>query len=672
MRQERTLLLEEGEERLLHWLERYPFQRAHDLVAALSPWEARTVVYERLATLEERRLIEHLHIGIAGGKRVYHLSPLGIYVCDQIAASHQEKRERWERLGSAKVVRDEHERLVRLLPRVPVFLLLQDVVNGLVRHASLALTDQGRHARMVQWNWQRDFGHAFLSPHETLLQVRVEGALALCLRFLPVELPLADADPPGWSMEHWYTLFLLHCPLDEFRLIRARLDRLLRWRESAERAVVYSQMPPLLIFATNERQAEQWHQAAVQVAARQRVNGPLGVLACLPHVPEALENPWHLAFQRLGTKESCHAQDVLRPLRTPALPELLVGRGMARERARAEGAAHGREVLVALPARVRLGQFTLGGQPGAVQPGTRIRPPRIWPQDYRLGSCWLSPRHWEMLRLSFAHPFLSRGDFSCLLTLSPTTVNLLLGDLVRARYLVGVSTPVDERWQLAEGGLRLLARLALCHVRRLARLPLEEDAELMQRGAYGLLQQIRHTAGIYGFFAQLVEALATLPQARLRWWETGGNSERHFRYREKIYRFRPDALACVQVGKRQIRFWLEWDRGTMSPHHLRVKFTTYSMYLISREWASSAPSLPALLCVAPDSGQERRMAEAAKQSLGAVPSAWRVYTTTASLLVVRGMLAPIWQPVVLSQHVQQAHSETSSRIALFVDDTSSA
>lgn len=32
-----TLPLEEGAERLLHWLERYPFQRAQDLVLALAP-----------------------------------------------------------------------------------------------------------------------------------------------------------------------------------------------------------------------------------------------------------------------------------------------------------------------------------------------------------------------------------------------------------------------------------------------------------------------------------------------------------------------------------------------------------------------------------------------------------------------------------------------------------
>jgi hypothetical protein len=675
MKQDRTLQLERGEERLLHWLERYPFQRAQDLVVALSPWESRTVVYERLATLEQRRLIEQLHIGAAGGKRVWHLSPLGMYACDQLAVQsrreNQDRRARWERLGNAQIVRDEREKLVRLLPRLPVFLLLQDVVNGLVMHASSALTNQGRHAKMVQWSWQRDYGHAFLSPREKLLQVRVEGALALCLRFLPAERYLAKEDSQVQATEHWFTLFLLHCPLDEIRLIRMRLDRLLRWRESAERTAVYSQMPPLLVLATNERQAEWWHQAAVQVATRLRVNVPLGALACLPNTPEALENPWHLAFRRLGTKEFCHAQEVLHPLRVSAVPELLAVRGMARERTSVEGEAHRHDTLVALPQRLRLGAFALAGRPGAAQPGARIRPPHTWSQDYRLASVWLTPRHWEILRLFFAHPFLSRRDISHLLTLSLPTVNLLLGDLTRAQYLVSVSTPVDERWQLAEKGLHLLARFALCHVHRLVRHPIEDESPLEQRGAYGLLQQIYHTAGVYGFFAQLTEALATLSQAHLRWWETGAISERHFRYREKTYRFRPDSFACVQIGERQIRFWLEWDRGTMTPQDLQIKFATYAMYLTSREWASSSPYLPALLCVAPHSGQEQRLADAARQCLCEAPGALRVYTTTASLLLIRGILAPIWQQVILPQQVLRAPLKAVYRVAVFAESDAS-
>jgi hypothetical protein len=269
------LILESGSERLLRWLERYPFQRAPDLVIALAPWEKRTVVYERLAALEQHRLIETLHSGITQGKRLYHLSPLGMYVCDQLLSSTQqgseEKCARWEQSGSAQVAREEREKLVRLLPRLPVFLMLQEVINGLVMNASIALTDQGRRARMVQWGWQRDYGHLFTTPREKFFRLRVEGALALCLRFAPLDQPPSASPPdPLLLEESWYTLLLLHCPLDEIRLMRTRLDRLLRWRESAERTAIYSQMPPLLILATSERQAEWWHQATVQVATRLR------------------------------------------------------------------------------------------------------------------------------------------------------------------------------------------------------------------------------------------------------------------------------------------------------------------------------------------------------------------------------------------------------------------
>ena len=90
--------LEPGSARLLRWLEQYPLQRAQDLVVALAPWERRTVVYERLAELEKHHLIEALHAGIAQGKKLYHLSPLGTYVCDQLAEQQgEERRARWER-----------------------------------------------------------------------------------------------------------------------------------------------------------------------------------------------------------------------------------------------------------------------------------------------------------------------------------------------------------------------------------------------------------------------------------------------------------------------------------------------------------------------------------------------------------------------------------------------
>lgn len=147
------------------------------------------------------------------------------------------------------------------------------------------------------------------------------------------------------------------------------------------------------------------------------------------------------------------------------------------------------------------------------------------------------------------------------------------------------------------------------------------------------------------------------------WWETGVIAERHFAFREKTYQFRPDAQASVQLDVRTFRFWLEWDRGTMTPKDLRVKFATYAMYLASREWARSSPSLPALLCVTPDIAQERRLTEAALARLVQVPAAFCLYTTTASLLLTQGILQPIWRQVLLPD--QQPLSHTPLRVDLF-------
>jgi len=117
--------------------------------------------------------------------------------------------------------------------------------------------------------------------------------------------------------------------------------------------------------------------------------------------------------------------------------------------------------------------------------------------------------------------------------------------------------------------------------------------------------------------------------------------ERRFQIGEQWYNLRPDGLAEYSMGLKQIRFWLEWDRGTMNTRDLFVKCTSYAPYIASREWARECSLLPALICVAPDIAQERRVQRVAQsrlaQSLGLV-----VWTTTEVLLKVYGPLAPIW------------------------------
>ena len=127
------------------------------------------------------------------------------------------------------------------------------------------------------------------------------------------------------------------------------------------------------------------------------------------------------------------------------------------------------------------------------------------------------------------------------------------------------------------------------------------------RGEVWLLQQIQHTAGIYGFFAGRAQATRREPEYVLYWWETEPVCERRYGVGEQWCNLRPDVLAEYRTGQQRMRFWLEWDRGTMNVRDLVIKFTSYALYIASREWAREHSMLPMLICVAPDIAQERRM-----------------------------------------------------------------
>jgi hypothetical protein len=553
------------------------------------------------------------------------------------------------------VFQEEREKLIRLFPRLSVWLPVQDLVNGLVGGAPVALTSAGHQAEMVRWNWLRDYTHRFV-PHgrgEDVLNLRVDGVLALCLRF---------TSSLGLPQQIWHTLLVWHCPLDDVRLLRQRLHRLLRWSESAERQPVYSQMPPVLILATSPHQAELWQQATTEVMARLRMEVPLGAVACLPEGKQPIGNSWRLPWRRLATDESCHLQDLVHSSASPAFSELMESRAPAWETGhdRREAKSVGQ-----VPLSRGKRSFDLTAFAARRVPETRRGLSATG--DYRLACVCLVPRQWEILLLCFAHPLLSRDELSALLSMHPKSLQILLAGLQTAGYLTCTETLAGWRWHLAEAGLRLLARAACCHVHRLVRTPVDPGQPLQQRGVAGLLHQARHSAGVYTFFATLKAALATLPDAQLRWWETGALCERVFVYRENTYHFKPDALASVRIGERSVRFWLEWDRGTMGVRDLESKCATYATYLTSRDWARGGAVLPALVCVVPEIAQERRLVSVACALLAHIP-ALRLYTTTASLMTMRGILAPIWQQVPLqAQHTPHAPPEHNQRIALFAE-----
>src|SRR5438093_13631648 len=67
--------------RLLHWLLRYPLQRADDLVVGVARWASRATVYRHVQALEAHELVESVLPKTPGtGKRLYHVSNAGLHL----------------------------------------------------------------------------------------------------------------------------------------------------------------------------------------------------------------------------------------------------------------------------------------------------------------------------------------------------------------------------------------------------------------------------------------------------------------------------------------------------------------------------------------------------------------------------------------------------------------
>lgn len=643
-RRANPITLNDTHKRLLQWLYSYPFQRLDDLVVSLSTWSGRTTIYTHLKELEQAQFVEGLKGPLGAGKRLYHLSPRGLAWYLARTQANQDTPETRNTATRREASARERAALVRLLPRTPALLHLQTAMNGLVLGAADALTLQGHRAHLVQWNWRRDAVHTFTFQGHTVRWF-ADGVGAFCLRYTPYD---------ESAQEQWYRFFLLSTPLTHLHLMRARLDRLLRWREAKERWLTYTQMSPILILAESARQADWWFEAAERVAHDLGVMPPLGALASLPSLFSRSGSErtsartlvdaslWHLPWKRLGSQRVCHLREMFTPQEDAGFPDLFPQETLREEQ----------ESLPEAPRRqVRLFQFERQREPRPKRRQERSASPDVW----RRASLVLTPRLFELLFFLQAHPLLDRENLCAHLHLERSSVRHLLVPLVQAHLIQGYETRVGERFALAEDGLRLVAAASHCHVRALIHRPkgITRMEALVPRGVPGLLKQIEHLAGIYGFFDTLARF------GCLQWWETGSICARFYQYQGDWHGIRPDAIAeCFvedtgdvgdaegQTQRRRWRFFLEWDRGTMHERDLRRKMGAYARYLRSREWSREHQVPPALLCVVPDVGQERVLTHIAQASLENCAVRMTLYTTTQHLLLVPGLTAPIWRQVM--------------------------
>jgi hypothetical protein len=383
--------------RLLHWLLRYPLQRADDLVVGIARWTSHVTVYLHLQALGANGLVESVLPKTPGtGKRLYYLSNLGLHQL----ARHLEKPAR----QLARKWQADESGLLRLLPRLPTLLVLQDVVNGLVDSAADAMTTQGRRPCLVRWNWQHDVTHRF-QYREQRLRFFADGSVALCVRTQQGESSMLD---------QWFGLFIISTELDDERLMRLRLERLLCWRESPERWSSYQYMLPVLILARSQRQRDHWQRAVEATALKLRLDPLAGALACLPLPESAHFNPWLLNWRTLSTEVSCHLQDLIRPLPHTALPpSLLLEEG--EEELDVRSMSNISVVSVSSGTSSRYSRLVAGDLEGRA---THITQEDLEEQEViALLGLRLTPCHWSILHMLLAHPLLSDEELVAFLSL---------------------------------------------------------------------------------------------------------------------------------------------------------------------------------------------------------------------------------------------------------------
>ena len=473
--------------RLLHWLLRYPLQRADDLIVGVARWASRATVYRHVHALETNELVESVLSKTSGtGKRLYHLSNLGLHLLARhLGRPARQLTRKWQAGESG---------LLRLLPRLPTLLVLQDVVNGLVTHAAEAMTTQGRRPLLVRWNWQRDVTYRF-QYREQRMHFFADGAIALCIRTQQNE---------SSTLDQWFGLFLLATELDDERLMRLRLERLLCWRECPERWSCYQHMLPVLILARSQRQRDHWQRAAEATVLRLRQEPLAGMLACLPQLESTHINPWLLNWRTLATDESCHLQDLLKPLPHTAFPPSLWLEGGEDEESNVRLSSSASAATVSPETPTRLSRLIMGN---LAERAEQVAEDELDEREViALLGLRLTPCQWNILHLLLAHPLLSDEELAAFLDLQRRSVRCLLYELHQLRCLEPIATEVGKRWHLCGRGLRLVAAANHMHMRNIATLSEGTESEtspVVQRGEDWLLKRIGHTAGIYGFFARL-------------------------------------------------------------------------------------------------------------------------------------------------------------------------
>ena len=684
---------------ILHWLWLYQLSDADDLQAACQ--RSRSTVYRLLADLMRIGWVEAISLPFLPGKspQLYALTRWGRATLLQThavgaSAAAEENASLLHRSESSSM-RDLH----RLMLRAPILVRVQHLSRSLFLHAPREQADQGCPVS-VRWHLVRDYEQKVLYRQHSI-RMHADAVLAWtttrtrsgrndAIPFtttVVAEQEMAPGQPvPMTHVPSWHSAFVLveSGLLDEV-VIRQRIHRLLCYRESPARWPLYHAFPPLLVIVETAHHAACWQRAIREEVSVMRVAPPQGAFVVWPW-PRQTEraqkeeqscNVWRLPCYDLATLVPCRLRSLFVPLQEDALPEgvrshlkqaTTLMHGTAASRAALEQAYH-RQHNQPSPRALH------ASRPGIIKPPGRGQVhQQSWPRHrtatppdlFHLGV--LHARHTTLLTLLCRTPLLAIPEMAAFCGLETGSAARYMRELEQMWYLVRWLAPTqahakqiathimaEVRWHLSDRGLRLMAVMHQVSVQHLSILQTDiasQKSKRLPRTLERLTRYPAHLAGVYGLLAAFHTGASQHKQhIAIAWWEVGQQCERSYPFHGVRHNLRPDAACeiCLTDTKNKqrhrLRCWLEWDNGTMGRRDLEAKMQSYATYIAAKAWmVEGMRSLPYLLFVVPDTGQEMRIQEVARAVLSG--TSLHVLSTSAAHVQAYSPFGAIWRCIL--------------------------
>lgn len=333
--------------------------------------------------------------------------------------------------------------------------------------------------------------------------------------------------------------------------------------------------------------------------------------------------------------------------------------------------------------------------------------------DLRLLTARMGGRLVEVLDLLFRAPWIEVTDIAALLGMPLSSADRYLSTLARHALLLQEGGASTTSHGVARSEARAGQRTHLCFAPR-CRLRLSSRGQHLVAAMHGIGLRSRlaqraaprepaavqrsyvsaaiahgrhdHAVGTYHFFALLARAAAEetarsarwheshrdkggavpsshVPLARLVWWETSPLCEDRYPHQGHWHNLRPDGAGVYQAGTRRLKFWLEWDCGSMNGVDLTRKFGAYATYITSGRWREVTPDrvLPVLLIVVQGRGQMDRMRRVATQVFASLPALAALPTfsmvrngASSSVEAARMPVSPLPAFITLAHRLEEA------------------